>query len=89
MTPAVIAPKKAWIADGWDLGSIETVPIAFKLSNASSFKVFAPEDLILYDKKTIINTDLNSQLTRTNPISSKKERKLNASMENLQNVLLQ
>lgn len=51
MTPAVIAPKKAWTADGLDLGSIETVPIAFKLSNASSFKVFAPEDLILYDKK--------------------------------------
>lgn len=46
MTPAAIAPKNACIGEGVDLDSIGPVLIAFKLSNASSFKdFFTPTDL--------------------------------------------
>jgi hypothetical protein len=44
--PADIAPRSAWTGEGGPLAeSIEAVPIAFRVSNASSFTDFSPEDL--------------------------------------------
>lgn len=46
ITPADIAPNNASAGEGGALASIEDDPIAFKLSNASSFNdFFAPVDL--------------------------------------------
>lgn len=53
MTPAAMPPNNAWAGEGGALASIEAEPIAFKLSNASSFNdFFAPADLNFYTSKS-------------------------------------